>query len=281
MPSFKKLKTKRSIKALELRIQQEKLREKLKVYNKQRRYLKQYLIGMHIFKTGILKLAYYFYSKTLSKKAKRSNKAFVILLNKHMIMYLRNEFTEKDITTEDFKKFQSEYERNKTKKPSFDRNEDRINKYIASLKHIDLIEQMSMEDESESQSKPDSKFDSDNKATLASTPLLTKPKLTPQRDSVNDKITNVLRRNRSNQKPPLGDKRHLKSNFLPTIGSKDSLNGVKSALNFELGNDRYSKMKALRNKHSSRKKKLQLQYLPNQGKLTRILLNFFPINLRN
>lgn len=84
--SFKILKSKRAKQALEKKQKLEELRQKLKVLNRQRKYFRRYLICMHILKAGVLKLAYYIYSKKNKKRTK--NRSFTILLNKDLIKYL-------------------------------------------------------------------------------------------------------------------------------------------------------------------------------------------------
>ena len=63
---------------------------------------------MHVFKIGILKLAYYKFSTLKKRTKKQKNSNFEIVLNKDMIGYLKTEFKIEDIETEKFKQFLNE-----------------------------------------------------------------------------------------------------------------------------------------------------------------------------
>jgi hypothetical protein len=78
------------------RKEKKELKERLKKLNLDRKRYRKYLICMHIFKTGILKLSYYIISN-IRKSMK--NTSLTIILPTAKISSLKNPFTASSLTT--------------------------------------------------------------------------------------------------------------------------------------------------------------------------------------
>lgn len=86
--------------------EKKELKERLKKLNLDRKRYRKYLICMHIFKTGILKLSYYYFSKI---KKSMKNTSLTIILPLAQIASLKKPFTESSLKTVEFLDFHSEF----------------------------------------------------------------------------------------------------------------------------------------------------------------------------
>ncbi|CAI2387539.1 unnamed protein product [Moneuplotes crassus] len=145
--NFVNITTIQRLNKIEEKRKKEQLEKKLALSNQQRKYLRKYLVCLHILKTGLMKCAYYFYTekqkKNKSKKKKKKNKekTYRILLSTNFIRNLNDEFKEEDINSPRFMAFQSEYNMVKLKHPKFNSENDSKSRVMSSAQNIDHIDE--------------------------------------------------------------------------------------------------------------------------------------------
>jgi len=233
-----------------LKKKEKALQEKVDKLASEQKYYRKYLVCMHLFKTGLLKLAYYYYSQRHKKALKKS---FVLLLKTDMISALKIDITKENVDSTAVKNFISEYDREKLSKPNFNSCKKDEKQLINSHKNIDLIEQLSNENSSDTgRSSPVAKsrlkVSRGHRATL-SQPIL---QLNTRADS---KINNNLGSYHFVRKPPLASGQRSKKLILPKIKSRENITKVLSPPARTIGGVVSSKKLIRKNK-----KKLKLKY---------------------